>query len=55
METEEFERLNVLSEKAINDTATANELEEFSQLLIAWNESTEYNILHGGYVNKSKS
>ncbi|MDX2367537.1 MAG: hypothetical protein QNK36_03905 [Colwellia sp.] len=50
METEEFERLNVLSEKAINDTATSDELEEFMKLLNVWNESTEYNLLQGFYV-----
>jgi hypothetical protein len=46
MNMDQFERLNTLSEKAINDTATVNELEEFSNLLIAWNQSTEYNLLH---------
>jgi hypothetical protein len=53
MEKEEFERLNTLSEKAINDTATPNELEEFNQLLIAWNEFTEYNLLQGFYLPSS--
>jgi len=54
METEQFERLNVLSIKAINDTATPNELEEFKQLLTAWNKSTEYNLLQGIYAPNSK-
>jgi len=55
MEKEDFERLNTLSEKAINDIATPNELKEFSQLLTTWNESTEYNLLQGIYVPNSKN
>jgi hypothetical protein len=54
MNTEQFERLNTLSEKAINDTATINELEEFNHLLIAWNQSTEYNLLQATYTPNSK-
>ena len=53
MEKEQFERLNALAVKAINDTATPKELEEFEQLLIAWNQSTEYNLLQGIYVPNS--
>ncbi len=49
MEKVDFERLNTLSEKAMNDIATPHELKEFSQLLTTWNESTEYNVLHGLY------
>lgn len=47
MKTEEFERLNALSEKAMDNIATPNELEEFKQLLMTWNESAEYNLLQG--------
>lgn len=54
METDDFERLNTLSEKAMNDIATPNELKEFSQLLTTWNESIEYNINQGLYVPNSK-
>ena len=54
MKKEDFERLNMLSEKAINDIATPNELKEFSQLLTTWNELTEYNLLQGFYVPNSK-
>jgi hypothetical protein len=54
MKTEEFERLNTLSEKAMNDIATPHELEEFKQLLITWNESAEYNLLQGFYTPNSK-
>jgi hypothetical protein len=50
MNTEELERLNTLSEKAINGTATSSEIEDFSNLLKYWNQSTEYNLLQGPYV-----
>jgi len=50
---DDFVRLNTLSEKAINDIATRNELEEFSQLLTTWNESIQYNLLKGLYVPNS--
>ena len=49
MSKEEVERLNTLSQKAINDTATPIELEEFTQLLTLWSKSTEYNLLQGFY------
>ena len=52
MNAEEFERLNALSEKALNDTATLGELDEFSQLFTSWNKSTEYNLFHGTYNSK---
>jgi len=55
MKTEEFERLNALSEKAMDDIATPNELEEFKQLLITWNESAEYNLLQGFYTPNSQN
>ncbi|MFT5849151.1 hypothetical protein [Psychroserpens sp.] len=45
MNKEQFERLNALSEKAINDCLTQIELEEFNKLLTSWNQSTEYNLL----------
>jgi hypothetical protein len=45
MNKEQFERLNALSEKAINDCITPIELEEFNKLLTSWNQSTEYNLL----------
>ncbi len=53
MSIEEIERLNSLSEKAIKDIATPNELKELKQLLILWNESTEYNLLRGLYPPNS--
>lgn len=54
MEADDFERLNTLSEKAIDGIATPNELKEFNQLLTIWNESIEYNLLQGFYVFNSK-
>ncbi len=54
MKSEEFERLNTLSEKAINDIVTPNELKEFNQLLTAWSESVEYNSLPGFCLYNSK-
>jgi hypothetical protein len=52
MEKEDFERLNTLSQKAINDTVTTTELEEFKRLLTIWNDSTEYNMLHCLYSSE---
>ena len=54
MDEEEFDRLNTLSEKAMNDIATPNELKEFSQLLNSWNEAVEYNLLQGFCVPNLK-
>jgi hypothetical protein len=45
MTTEEFKRLNTLSEKAMANIATPNELEEFRQLLNIWSNSPKYNLL----------
>ena len=44
MNQDEFERLNHLSEKALNETATPHEMKEFSQLLNDWNQSIEMNV-----------
>lgn len=54
MKSEEFERLNTLSEKAMNDIVTPNELKEFNLLLSAWSKSIEYNSLPGFYLLNSK-
>lgn len=55
MKKEDFERLNMLSEKAINDIVSPNELEEFNQLLNVWNELTEYNLLQGTCMSNSQN
>ena len=44
MTTNEFDRLNSLSEKALIDTASCNELKEFNALLQDWNTSIEFNL-----------
>jgi len=49
MEIEEIERLNSLSEKAMLEIATHDELKELKRLLTIWNESTEYNLIQGFY------
>ncbi len=58
MESERFERLNTLSEKAMNGIATPNELKEFNQLLTTWDESIEesieWNLLQGLPVSNQK-
>ena len=41
MTNDNFERLNLLADKALSETMTSNELKEFSKLLNMWNESTE--------------
>lgn len=47
MNQDKFERLNHLSEKALNETATPHEMKEFSQLLNDWNQSVELNLFNG--------
>jgi hypothetical protein len=47
----EFDRLNLLSEKALHDTATSTELIEFNQLLSIWNTAAEVNLFNGNYYS----
>jgi len=47
MTTDEFDRLNTLSEKAMTETASRNELKEFNKLLDDWNTSVEFNLING--------
>jgi hypothetical protein len=51
MDTNEFNRLNLLSEKALHDTATSTELDEFNQLLSIWNTAAEVNFFNGKYIS----
>jgi len=44
MTNNDFESLNDLADKALNEAVTDNELKEFGQLLNVWNESTELNL-----------
>jgi hypothetical protein len=49
MTEDDFERLNTLGDKALNDSGTNNELSEFNQLLTLWNESAEFNLYSGNH------
>jgi hypothetical protein len=51
MDTNEFNRLNLLSEKTLHDTATSTELAEFNQLLSIWNAAAEVNLFNGKYYS----
>ncbi len=55
MTKQEFSRSNMLSERAMDDIATPNELEEFRQLLSTWSDSEEYNVLQGVYAPGSNA
>lgn len=55
MDANEFERLNLLSEKALYHTVSSIELAEFHQLLNLWNTSTEVNLFNGKYLSESKN
>lgn len=46
MTTDEFARLSSLSEKAMNETASRNQLKEFNELLEDWNASVEFNLAY---------
>jgi len=52
MDALEFDRLNLLSEKALHDTATSTELAEFNQLLSIWNTASEVNLFNGKYSSE---
>jgi hypothetical protein len=52
MDELEFDRLNLLSEKALRDTATSTELAEFNQLLTIWNTAGEVNLFNGKYSSE---
>ena len=45
MKREEFERLNTLSKKVINQKITSIKFEQFNKKLTLWNQSTEYQIV----------
>lgn len=55
MTSEEFKRLNFLSEKAINGDPSHSELVELNKLLTMWNISTEYNLLLSSYTTNSEN
>lgn len=47
MNNDDFQRLNYLSEKALQETANSDELKEFNNLLSEWNTSVEQNLFCG--------
>ncbi|NQY87424.1 MAG: hypothetical protein HRT51_06645 [Colwellia sp.] len=51
----DLERLNSLSEKALVETVSKDELDEFKNLLDAWSNSTELNLLQGFYLHRNLS
>lgn len=47
MTNDEFERMNTLSLRAINNAASENELKEFNKLVESWSASVEFNLNNG--------
>lgn len=47
MTKSDFERLNSLSEKTMNETASRSELKEFYGLFELWNISVKFNLING--------
>jgi len=47
MTSDEFDRLNNLSEKIIEHNASVNELKEFNALLDVWGACVEFNLNSG--------
>lgn len=47
MTKNDFERLNSLSEKVLNETASPSELKEFYGLFERWNASVKFNLING--------
>jgi len=55
MNTEQIKRLDLLSDKVSNDSASSNELMEYKQLLDAWNLSTKIDVLAGLYLRNKEN
>ncbi|WDD96681.1 MULTISPECIES: hypothetical protein [Thalassomonas] len=53
MSKDEFERMNLLSEKALHQTASSVEMEEFHQLLQQWNVPNDIKLA-GNLIDKDK-
>ncbi len=51
MDKDKFERLNFLSEKALQNNATNDELKEFNKLHKEWTEPQEFNLF-GDYIQE---
>jgi len=52
MNQNEYDRLNLLSEKSLINKANSDELKEFTQLMNDWKRSEHYNLLQDLYNNK---
>ncbi len=50
MTQNDFDRLNLLSDKTLAEGITQDELKEFKQLMDDWNISTEFNLMQGFYA-----
>ncbi len=53
MNLEQFDRFNRLSEKILNDNATATEVKEFDHLFKEWNQSEEFNFVNRLQLHRS--
>ncbi len=49
MTQKNFDRLNFLSDKSVNDTITSMELKEYKKLLDNWNTTFELDELNDSY------
>ena len=47
MTDDDLERLNALTDKALSETMTVNELREFNELLTDWNDSIALELFSG--------
>jgi len=54
MNQNDFERLNLLSEKSLLETITPDEFEELNQLMNDWNTSVEFNLVQGIFSHEGQ-
>ena len=47
MTDDDLERLSALTDKALSETMTGNELKDFNQLLTDWNDSIALELFSG--------
>ena len=52
MTADDLERMNTIADKALNQSATINELKEFNQLLIEWKELSCIDPPKGNFTNQ---
>lgn len=53
MNLEQFNRFKRLSEKILNENATAFEVKEFDYLFKEWNQSEEFNFVNRIHLHRS--